>query len=544
MAFLRDESGGRDYPLRDKTTVLGRDPGCDVALLVAQISGRHAAVIYQDAAYHLEDLGSRNGTSLNGFPIHQRVRLTDRDRIELPGLTLTFHAGPFPGSGGIGALPAVPASALEATRPAASPTILGSLELTGGLRVEVAAEAKLRAVLEIANALGASLDLGEVLAKILESLFTIFPQADRGFALLQDPATGQMVPRAVRQRRGPAPAAPSFSRAVVTHALATRRAVLSADAGTDERFDSSESIMALGLRSVMCVPLLSQAGEPLGVIQIDTRDRRSIFNQEDLDVLRCASSQAARAVELARLHEELRDVQAARRIQQNFLPEGPPIAPGVDFFDHYEPAQHVGGDYYDYVPLTGDRLAVALGDVAGKGVSAALLMARLSASARSCFAAAPTAAQAVRQLNLALARAVGDDRFVTFVAAVLDPARFSLTLVNAGHLLPLLRRRDGTVSYIGDEIAGLPLAGIDRPYQEATLHLEPGDCLALYTDGVTEARNPTGDLYGTDRLHAAARAAPPGAAALGQAILDDVLRFAAGRPAGDDLTLVCFGRTR
>src|SRR5262249_17613424 len=161
------------------------------------------------------------------------------------------------------------------------------------------------------NALGAALDLGEVLAKILESLFTIFPQADRGFVLLRDAGTGQMVPRAARERDGPAPTSLSFSRSVVSHALATRRAALSADPGTAARFDAAQSVMALGLRSVMCVPLLGQAGAPMGVIQIDTKDRRSIFRQEDLDVLRCASTQAARAVELARMHEELRDLQAA-----------------------------------------------------------------------------------------------------------------------------------------------------------------------------------------------------------------------------------------
>src|SRR5262249_20183075 len=158
----------------------------------------------------------------------------------------------------------------------------------------------------------------------------------------------------------PAGSHPPVSRTVIDHALATRRAVLSTDAGADERFDTSQSILRLDLRSVMCVPLLGEAGPPLGVIQIDTRDRQNSVRQEDLDVLLCASTQAARAVELARLHEERRDLEAATRIQQSFLPDRRPDAPGLHFFDHYSPALHVGGDYYDYVSLPGDRLAVAL----------------------------------------------------------------------------------------------------------------------------------------------------------------------------------------
>src|SRR5262249_18389493 len=201
---------------------------------------------------------------------------------------------------------------------------------------------------------------------------------------------------------------------------------------------------------------------------------------EDLDVLLCCCGEAARAVELARLHEERRDLEAATRIQQSFLPAERPKLPGLRFFDCYLPARHVGGDYYDYVSLPGERLAGALGDVAGKGVSAALLMARLSAEARFCLATAPTVPDAVRQLNKALARGFGDDRFVSFVVLVLDLRRNTMTLVNAGHLPPL-RRRAGQpeVEAVGEEVIGLPLAGIDRPYEQAGVPLERGDTLAL-----------------------------------------------------------------
>jgi serine phosphatase RsbU (regulator of sigma subunit) len=361
--------------------------------------------------------------------------------------------------------------------------------------------------------------------------------------LLRDPNTGQLLPRAVRQRRERPGDKPVVSRTIVNYALHTGQAVLCADVGTDERFDVSESIRHMQLRSVMCVPLLSQSGAGLGVIQMDTLGKLYLFGQEDLDVLVGAATQAARAVELAQLHQQLRDLESATQIQKSFLPEAPPRVPGLHFFDHYSPARHVGGDYYDYIPLPGNRLAITLGDVSGKGVPAALLMARLSAAARFCLATAPTVAEAVRQLNLSLIRTGTEDRFATFLVLVLDLTRFTLTLVNAGHMPPM---RCGVSrpqpEEIGGNEAGMPLATFDQPYEEVVVPLEKGDTYLLYTDGVTEARNAAGEFYGADRLRAVVDRSPCDAAVLGQTLVEDVKGFAGDRPPADDIALVCFTR--
>ena len=289
--------------------------------------------------------------------------------------------------------------------------------------------------------------------------------------------------------------------------------------------------------------MLGPSGAVLGVIQLDTEELRSPFREEDLEVLASATTQAAHAVELARLHQERRDLEAATQIQKSFLPACGPSVPQLRFFDYYAAARQIGGDYYDYIPLPGDRLAVALGDVSGKGVAAALLMARLSAAARFSLAAEPDAPTAMRRLNAVLMQGGRDDRFVTFVAVIFDLKTYQATLVNAGHMPPLLRRpgRPG-VEEVGDAVVGLPLGVRDRPYEQMTFALEPGDLLLLYTDGVTEARNPGGDFYGLDRLRAAAAGGPKDVEALGKAVLSDVRRFAAGRPPNDDLTMVCIGR--
>jgi phosphoserine phosphatase RsbU/P len=539
MAVLREVKGTREFPLSAKVTLIGRSPACDIVVDSRQTSGRHAMILNSGGIYYVEDLNSSNGTYVNRERIRERTRLQPGDLIEIYGLAVTF-------------VEEEPADDLElrqtmtvAEIPSleAPPEILSSLDIGAELRVTVKPEAKLRALLDISRNLAGTLDLKVVLPRILDSLLGIFPQADRGLVLLRDSVSGELSPGAVRGEQGRT-GVPT-SRAVLNHVLLKRQAVLSEDAGIDQRFDMSESIRCLGIRSVMCVPMLSQSGDILGVIQIDTRDQGTPFRPEDLEVLACAATQAARVVELAGLYEEQREVLAATRIQKSFLPNEQPVVEGLRFFDHYSPAQHVGGDYYDYIPLPGNRLAVALGDVAGKGVSAALLMARLSAAVRFCLATERSVPAAVRRLNAVLTRSGVEDRFVTFVVAVLDLSSFSLTLVNAGHMPPLCRTAwRGAAVDIGERVVGLPLGVIDRPYEEEVLTLEPGALWVLYTDGVTEARGPGRELYGVDRLRAAVKAAPDNVEALGQAILADVHAFTGDRPQHDDVTLVCFGRDR
>ena len=210
--------------------------------------------------------------------------------------------------------------------------------------------------------------------------------------------------------------------------IAGKEAILSADAATDSRFEMGESIVDFQIRSMMCAPLIGSDGNVLGVIQIDTLDPRRRFSRDDLDVLASVACQAAFAVENAQLHEIALHEEAhapgagpGPRGAAGIAPGRPPQLDGYEFFDFYEPAQHLGGDYFDYVPLPGGPLAVALADVSGKGISAALLMARLSAEARYCLASLSDPAAAIERLNAVFCESRWEDRFVTMVLAVLDP---------------------------------------------------------------------------------------------------------------------------
>jgi len=250
-------------------------------------------------------------------------------------------------------------------------------------------------------------------------------------------------------------------------------------------------------------------------------------------------------LELARERVKL-DLELARGVQRGFLPLQLPEVPGYEFFAHYNAAYEVGGDYYDFILLPQKRIAVLLGDVAGKGVVAALLMAKLSADARFCMLAEPDPAAAVTRLNALMIQSGIADRFVTLVAAVLDPGSHTVTLVNAGHPPPLIyhlstRTAEDTP---GNEAAGLPLGVLDGfEYRSFQVSLAPGDSILAFTDGVTEAMNSQDLLLETKGVHAAVRGEAYSTRALGEQVVKVVREFADGRSQQDDIALVGLGRT-
>ena len=199
----------------------------------------------------------------------------------------------------------------------------------------------------------------------------------------------------------------------------------------------------------------------------------------------------SRHLELERERLKL-DLELARGVQRGFLPLRLPEIPGYEFFAHYEPAHEVGGDYYDFIPLPQNRVAILVGDVTGKGVAAALLMAKLSADARFCMLTEPDPATAFARLNSLMNQSGIAPRFVTLVAAILDPGNHTVTLVNAGHPPPLIYHlaTRAAARAISTKVAGLPLGVSDGlEYPSCQISLEPGDSIVAFTDGVTDAMN-------------------------------------------------------
>jgi serine phosphatase RsbU (regulator of sigma subunit)/pSer/pThr/pTyr-binding forkhead associated (FHA) protein len=560
VPFLDMKSGprsGERLAVTAPRIVVGRHPACDVVVDLSAVSRQHAAITTEDGVVYVEDLRSRNGTLLNGRPLTGRHRLENGDQLQVCEQVIVFVSGERPKAGGKdddAALTSQTALFDEVVSEGDHDSIIVSqvdvdapqAEPEGGHHAEV----KLRAVLDLNRTIGASLSLDEVLPRLLDGLFKIFPGAERGFVLLADPVSRRLLLRARKVRGSVQPGPLRLSLSLIDRVMQSRRAILSADAASDSRFSASQSIVDCRIRSVMCVPFLRADGQVLGVIHVDSQDVLNGFVQEDLEVLAGIAGQAAQAVEQAlahdhRVHQEQikRDLELAHRVQQGLLPTRPPDIPGYEIFDFYEPAQHVGGDFFAYVPLSEGRLAVVLADVSGKGVSAALVMAALSADVRYCLASERDLAKAVSLINESFLRGGWDDRFATCVVAVLEPTSHHVTLVSAGHLPVLLRDASGGVQPIGIDLGCLPL-GLDptRGYKSCELDVSAGSTLVFYTDGITEALDHEQRLYGLERLEEVLSGPAAGVGDIGRRILADVERHAAGQARSDDICLVCIGR--
>jgi len=558
MASLKVIQGGepgREFELEGKRSVIGRAPDCDVVLDIAAVSRRHAAIIEEAGLFYVQDMGSRNGTYVNGQRVVDRAPLQDGDKVLICDVQLEFCCTPLPD------LPdGVEGSSLLS--PIDNPNeldndtsnVLATIDVSSGpsasWQLSAKPEAQLEALVEISNNLSKTLLVQEILPKLLDSLFNIFVQADRGFVIMRPRPEAPFVPVASKARRAEDEVNMRFSRTIVEQAIEGRKAILSADASTDSRFNMAQSIADFQIRSLICAPMIAGDGELLGVIQVDTRDQRSRFTDLDLQVLAGVANQASIALDNARMHEEAvkqralqRDLEVANQMQHALLPSASPEVPGYHFFEFYESAYRVGGDYYDYILLSDDRFGVVVGDVAGKGVSAAILMASLSSDVRFWLAREPDAAKALGQINAAFSRHEWEDRFVTMVVAVVDPHSHTLTLVNAGHMPPLLRSASGEVKEIGGQLAGLPLGVVDDlQYEAYQRKLALGDLVTIFTDGFSEAMNAQRELYGLERLAKVVGDKRVRSQELGPHVLDDVRRFVGDYPQSDDMCLVCFGR--
>jgi phosphoserine phosphatase RsbU/P len=558
LIVLKGQNPKESIALDKDRILLGRNANCDIIFPANDfaVSREHACILRQGGRYFLEDLGSRNGTFLNNQPVNARLPLKDNDKIRICDFLYSFHET-TPSSKR--PLPPELTGEQAQEEPESQSTFEASVSNTSQLFLQAQPAEKLRALVDISHNLSKTLELDNLLPKIVDSLFQLFKQADRGFIILReevttgDKVTDRLIPKVIKTRRGQDDTSASYSRSIVRECLKTVQAFLSDDATTDKRFNMAQSIADFRIRSVMCAPLWTQDNKAIGVIQLDTQDRSKKFTEEDLSLLMAVASQASVALENARLHEEIlvrermrRDLELAHQVQLSFLPRNLPEIPDYDFYAHYESAQEVGGDYYGFIPLAGRGLAVLLGDVAGKGVPAALLMAKLSSDARFCLLSEPDPARAVIALNELLYQHTSQmDRFVTLAAAWLDPATDAVTFVNAGHLSPLLVRRSTGQREEGTpkEVIGLPLGVMDSyPYEAHQVRLQRGDSVLLFSDGITEAMDRQNNLIHLKAIDAALREGVPAPAVLGERIVKNVKQHAAGRSQHDDITLVCFGR--
>lgn len=541
---------GTTYDVED-ACVLGRALDCQVHIQDLTVSRRHARVSRLNGRYVLEDLGSGNGTFVNEVPVSRHI-LSPGDVIGVSNLRLRFDEIETTG--------VMTDSVTMVGHVETQPKILKTFDAQRfPFEVEThkavsqgelqRLSSRLRTAYAVSEAIANLLELDQLLPEILNKLFEVFPGTDRAFVMLEDPpGSGNLVPRAVKRKRENDQGEIQVSKTILNDVIRHRHAVLSRDAMADDRFLSGLSVANFGIRSMMCAPLLFR-GEVLGVVYLDSLTFGT-FAEADLELLSALAVQSAVAVGNARLHGELlkrqrlqQDLQVAERIQQSFLPRRVPRLPGYEFSARWDPAYEVGGDFYDFIPLPSDRLGVVVGDVSGKGVSAALYMARLTRDMRYFALSQREPARVLRLLNAGVLESGQDDLFVTLLYAVLDVRSGRVTLANAGHMPAVVRHQtEGSLS-VFDEVSGLPLGVLpDTSYESVDYTLQGGDTLFLFTDGLVEAQNARSEMFGMDRLLAALREGRADASALQERAVSAVQKFVGDASQVDDTTIVCLSR--
>jgi sigma-B regulation protein RsbU (phosphoserine phosphatase) len=328
-----------------------------------------------------------------------------------------------------------------------------------------------------------------------------------------------------------------------------RESVLTSDAQRDDRFRGQDSVVVEQVRSALCVPLRNDE-KVVGLLYVDSRREIGLFSEEDLRVLAHLASVAAVKIENHRLLEQARrdfllnmELDQAATLQENLLPARGPEIPGYRISARSIPCRGVGGDCFDFVGMPEGRHAIGLGDVAGRGLPAALLMCYFHAGLHVLAGLGLSEEQTFTRLNRLLCPRFPPNRFVTSFYGVLDPRENRLTYVNAGQDPPFLIR--GGSGALQLPILGMPLGLFEESrYESGAVDFAPGDVLLCYSDGATEGESPSGEMFGAERLLSAARGAREGSPEeIISAITDEIEKHHAGRAHEDDITLLVLKRT-
>lgn len=526
---------------------VGRSGDNDLAFSDDTSLSRHHLVLERDEdGWYVQDLGSKNGTELNGERISGVRRLTAGDRIAVGRLLLvfddprgdlagdvTFFAGPgadLPPSATIVAnlqdvLSGDNVITLSRTQGAAAPGAPTGVDVRA-----------INALIRAGRELGIRRPLPELFSLILDlSIESV--GAERGVVMTLEGE--DLLPRALRGRDF------QISSAVRDRVIGRRESLLVRDTRLDEALRSRDSISTQGIRTLMAAPLQT-SDRVIGLIYVDSPTLVSDLTPKDLDLLTVLANVAAIRIEQERLAQvEMleqfmqKELEDAARIQRRLLPEAPPERPGIDLAGYNAACRTVGGDYYDFFTYPDGRVALVLADVAGKGMSAALMMASLQARVHVLVEdAVSDLAGFMARLDRSVAANCPPNRFITLFFCLIDLESGTLSYCNAGHNPPLLVRASGEVEKLGG--CGMMLGVIpDLGYEEKATALGEGDLLFVYSDGLSEATSATGEELGEDRLAEwlSGWRGEPAREIVGR-VAQGLAGWTAGAPPADDVTIV------
>jgi len=519
--------------------LIGRGAYNHVVLKDVRISRQHARIALEQEGCVVYDLGSTNGTYVNGAPVSRHV-LKLHDEITFGSLTFRISSG----SQEVGATvnpedletPTLrdfgSVSKMLAAQPGGrdSSTQLPVVDLG---QLEDAYD-KLGTLYSFMQAISQTIENNKLLELIGGKTREIYQNANSVGVYLLGRENGASTFKLAFFVGDPSAAKATLSlpHEISASILESKTAILTAPA--PGRMSGGTSMYA---------PMMD-LNEIVGVIHVASDPKTGGFSRADLDLLAGMAAPAAIMLQNAKNHDELLkrdrlgyDLELAAQIQKSFLPREVLSVEGVELFAEYRAAYSVGGDFYDVFWVAPDRLGVFIGDISGKGVSGALLMARISSEMRVAALANIEPVAVLTTMNKALIGRNQPELFFTAIYLTLDVKSGEVVLANAGHPSPYCSRADGTLVEITEGAAG-PVGIVDDPQFEATtLRLDHGDSLVLYTDGVIEAAAANGTLYGSDRLEFALADSSTRPTDIAEHILASVQAHIADVPANDDLTL-------
>lgn len=554
LIFQAGPNAGRRYKLGQGDYIIGRRSDCQIFVPDMRVSRQHARLRLEDGKWTIEDLGSNNGTYVNGQRVEGAGVIAHEDEITIANnkIRVEFPDAQVPNSydANVTVVDLSNPKVFVSSEDSSDIGFLGA-SLAGvqdSQRELRLLERKLNALTSLLQSAATTTDPVILLDKIVEALLDVFPDAESVGVLVEDAKTGELKVQTKRHRKKSAGQHMRVPGTIIRHVVTDRRGILLQDAGESSNPSGSvaDGNMPAGLEpsgSRMGAPLQTH-GENYGAIYVEAKDK--MLTQEDVDLLTSIAAQAALTIHATRQQQSQqnalrleRDLRVARQIQRSLLPRAVPTVVGLEFAVHYESAYQVGGDFYDFIWHDKNHLGIVIGDVSGKAISAALYMASLTSQLRSRAAIEQTPARLLAKVNEAMLQLGDDGMFATLAYLIYDLETRTLVFTNAGHMVPLLRR-DGRVYPIQAERAHCTPVGIMEGMEvgEARVQLHTDDLLILTTDGVHEAKDPAGNEYGIKRLSRRVRSARGAAKAVVESILQDIDGFVGNAPQSDDITLM------
>ncbi len=526
----------KNVPLTGDRLAVGRSSAVELCFPDdAGLSRQHFAFETQDGEWTVQDLGSKNGTFVNNIPLKARLILQPGDRITAGHLVIVYAPDAAPPDSGV-----VVFEGVDDKSPSTS-TVLTNLE--GALSNQTLAferggpkaTAPIQALIRAGQAFAEARSIEDLFPLVLDQAIQAV-NAQRGVLLFLE---GEHLVAKAHKGEGF-----RISTAVRDRVLNEKASILVRDAQLDDAFKGRMSIVEQKVHTMMAVPLQTR-DRIIGLVYVDSPFILREFTKDDLSLLTIMANQAAFRIVSAMLSEAeetervmRRDLEQAAIIQKGMLPDQAPRIESADLAGFNAACKTVGGDYYDFFSYPDGRVALALGDVSGKGMPASLMMMALQARVQVLAEDPRDLGDFMMRLNKATCAKCPSNRFITFFFCVLDASTGGLRFANAGHNPPIVVRASGKAEMLE---GGGPVLGIlaIAPYSEEHIRIESGDMLVLYSDGVTEATNQDYDEFGEERLIEVLqrnRNAP--ATQIVDEVTTALAEFTAGAPQADDITLV------